>query len=142
MTKLLIFLKASNAQILLIDYDLAPENPYPSLFNDCFMATKACIIDAERLCIETKRCILLGDSAGADIVLFVSKTFTEQNASTENSQEDQFTPFLNIIFYPTLHSTVTNYHGSFRNKKASNFMVRLEKYAKIMLYENTCMHVL
>lgn len=56
--------RASNSRVLLLDYRLAPENPYPAALEDAVKAYKW-LIDTQR--INPKNIIIGGDSAGGGL---------------------------------------------------------------------------
>lgn len=58
--------RVSKTRILLIDYRLAPENPYPAAFEDVLTAYRW-LIDAEK--ITPKNLIIAGDSAGGGLTV-------------------------------------------------------------------------
>ena len=59
--------------LISIDYSLAPEDPYPRGLNDCWQAYKWIVTHAEtELEIKLDKIILVGDSAGGNLVLGVT----------------------------------------------------------------------
>ena len=58
--------RASKARVLLIDYRLAPENPFPAALEDSFKAYKWIIFSDK---ISPKNIIIAGDSAGGGLTL-------------------------------------------------------------------------
>ena len=58
--------RASNARILILEYQLAPEFPFPSSIEDAFSAYKW-LIFAQK--IDPKNIIIAGDSAGGGLTL-------------------------------------------------------------------------
>ncbi|MBD3197514.1 MAG: alpha/beta hydrolase fold domain-containing protein [Candidatus Lokiarchaeota archaeon] len=58
--------KASRAKVLLIDYSLAPEKPYPAALNDSVEGYKWLIKDQK---ISPSKIIIAGDSAGGGLTL-------------------------------------------------------------------------
>lgn len=58
--------RVSKARILLIDYRLAPEHPYPAAFEDVLTAYRW-LIDAEK--ISPNKLIIAGDSAGGGLTV-------------------------------------------------------------------------
>ncbi len=59
----------SGMSILSVDYVLAPEHPYPGPGNDCIACIKDAISRAAELGIDSKKIVLGGASAGANLAL-------------------------------------------------------------------------
>lgn len=63
----------ANVPIFSIDYRLAPEHPYPKALDDCWQAYYWIIKHSEELLgIPPRKVILVGDSAGGNLVLGVT----------------------------------------------------------------------
>jgi len=58
--------------IVSIDYRLAPENPFPAPFDDCFLGTEAVFKQATALGIDQTRMAVGGSSAGACLAAAVA----------------------------------------------------------------------
>lgn len=71
-----ILSKHLNAHILMIDYPLAPENPFPIPFHNCVEAYKFL---NEFLDQEYSRKGIIGDSAGANLALSTSLKLRDEN---------------------------------------------------------------
>ena len=87
--------KETNRIVLLIDYRLAPENPFPAGFDDCFDITYLVIKNIKNLNLKAKDICLMGDSAGANLVAAVAhKARNERKFKFKNM----------ILLYPTLQN--------------------------------------
>lgn len=60
---------ASDSAVLGVDYRLAPEAPFPAALDDCLAVIRWLRTDGAGLEVDTKRLILAGDSAGANLAL-------------------------------------------------------------------------
>ena len=66
-------MQEDNIVIFSVDYRLAPENPFPIPFSDCFQVYCWIVTQAfEQLGINPKQIILTGDSAGGHLACAVS----------------------------------------------------------------------
>lgn len=52
-----------NASVILVDYDLAPQYPFPQAFNQCFQAYQSLLAQG----IDPSKIIIAGDSAGGNL---------------------------------------------------------------------------
>lgn len=71
-----------------IDYRLAPEHPYPAGLDDCYRAVRSLISPKHA---ERRKWILMGDSAGANLVAVVTQRLI---------QEKHLLPDRTILLYP------------------------------------------
>ena len=62
----------SRAVVVLVDYRLAPEQPYPAALEDCAAATDWVFEQAPELNADARRVIVAGDSAGGNLAAVVS----------------------------------------------------------------------
>lgn len=60
--------KTYGAIVFAVDYRVAPENKYPAAVNDCYNAFKWIAAHAGELGGDTSRIVLMGNSAGANLV--------------------------------------------------------------------------
>ena len=64
--------KKLNRKVISIGYRLAPEYPFPTGLNDCYMVIKNIMENIDKLNIKCKDVIIMGDSAGANLAMAVS----------------------------------------------------------------------
>lgn len=83
--------RETNHKVIAVGYRLAPEFPFPKGLEDCYLAVKR--IAAPK---GTKKIILMGDSAGANLVLGVTLMNRRYNAFKISKQ---------ILLYPVLNNT-------------------------------------
>lgn len=62
----------SHSLVVSIDYRLAPENPFPAAYNDCYEVVKWLIHNLERWHIDQKKVAISGESAGGALALAIS----------------------------------------------------------------------
>jgi acetyl esterase len=78
-----------------VDYRLAPEHPFPAGLEDCYRAARALLEDPERAGIEdASKVVLVGDSAGGNLVATVSLLLKERGHRGAGRQ---------ILLYPVTH---------------------------------------
>lgn len=58
--------------VVFVEYRLAPKNPYPNGFNDCYAALQWLVDNAKYLNIDTSRIAVAGDSAGGNLATSVA----------------------------------------------------------------------
>lgn len=75
-----------------IDYRLLPENPYPTLYNDCFEVIKYIYNKAEAFEIDKSKIFVCGDSAGGNL----AQACTAYFAKTDIIKAQ-------LLLYPTLN---------------------------------------
>lgn len=85
---------ASGATVIAVDYRLAPENPYPAAFDDCFAALTAVARDAERYRVDPARIAVYGDSAGGNLSAAVCLKARDTGGPKVAGQ---------VLVYPALH---------------------------------------
>lgn len=67
-------MKDDNVVVFSVDYRLAPENPFPIPFSDCFQVYCWIVTQAfEQLGINPKQIIVTGDSAGGHLACAISQ---------------------------------------------------------------------
>ncbi|NLE97005.1 MAG: alpha/beta hydrolase [Propionibacterium sp.] len=88
-----------------VDYRLAPEHPFPAGLEDCLEVTEAVLADVE----DTDEVILIGDSAGGNLVAAVMLALREKGSALPGGQ---------ILLYPVTqwdHDPETSSFGSVRD---------------------------
>jgi acetyl esterase len=81
----------SGAQVLAIDYRLAPEHPFPAAVEDAFAAYSWACANAERFGTETTRIGVGGDSAGGNLAAGVCLLARDGGISP---------PAMQVLIYP------------------------------------------
>jgi acetyl esterase/lipase len=87
--------KETNHIVLSIDYRLAPENPFPAGFEDCFDITYLVYKNIKTLNIKAKDICLMGDSAGGNLVAAIAHRARNERKFKVNKM---------ILLYPTLQT--------------------------------------
>jgi acetyl esterase/lipase len=78
-----------------VDYRLAPEHPFPAGLEDCYRVARVVLEDPRRAGIEdANRVVLVGDSAGGNLVAAVSLLLKERGHRGASRQ---------ILLYPVTH---------------------------------------
>lgn len=58
------YAEEANCKVILVDYRLAPQHPFPTPFLDCFLASEWVFQNAEHLKIDSSKIAVGGDSSG------------------------------------------------------------------------------
>lgn len=58
--------------VISVDYDLAPEHPFPAAFDQCLAVTRWAYANASHLGIDANHIVIGGDSAGANLAAAVA----------------------------------------------------------------------
>jgi acetyl esterase len=90
-----VLCKEARAQVLAIDYRLAPEQPFPAAVEDAVAAYAWARQHAAGLGADPARIAVAGDSAGANLATVVAQLTAQQEP-----------PCLQLLFYPTVDRTV------------------------------------
>ena len=83
------------ADVLSVDYRVAPEHPFPTGFMDCYAVAKAIYTNRFILNVNPKRITLIGDSAGGNLVAAVSLKARDDGI---------FKPQRQILIYPAVNN--------------------------------------
>ena len=92
----------AGAQVLAVDYRLAPEHPFPAAVEDARAALRWAFANASRLEADPQRIGVGGDSAGGNLAAVVSQLAVRDGGPV---------PGLQLLIYPALDST-----GSHRSR--------------------------
>jgi acetyl esterase/lipase len=79
-------------KVISVDYRLAPENPFPAGLNDCYQVAEALLSNRE---INSKKVVLIGDSAGANLAAALSLMARDKNKFQIEKQ---------ILIYPSTYN--------------------------------------
>ncbi len=73
--------KTYGAIVFAVDYRVAPENKYPAAVNDAYNAFKWIAANAKQYGGDTNRIVLMGNSAGANLVAVIAQKAKKDNIS-------------------------------------------------------------
>lgn len=87
-----------------VDYRLAPENPAPGPFSDCWRATRWLVDHADRLGCDPAQVSVMGESAGGNLAALVAL------AARDRRREDPSWPALvrQLLLYPITDLTLAS----------------------------------
>lgn len=86
---------STGADILSVDYRLAPEHRFPAAVDDAVAAWRFAVDKAPHWGVSTDRLAVAGDSAGGNLAAVVS----------QQVRDDAVTPCLQMLIYPMVDST-------------------------------------
>lgn len=86
---------STGADILSVDYRLAPEHPFPAAVDDAIVAWRFAVDKAPLWGVPTDHIAVAGDSAGGNLAAVIS----------QQVREDEVTPCLQMLIYPAVDST-------------------------------------
>ncbi len=101
----------TNRIVISIDYRLAPENPYPAGFDDCYDVVNLIMNNLDNIGLKQKDVCLMGDSAGGNLVAAIS---------LKSRKTKDFKIREQILLYPALqndYSDKTKYKSVIENGK-------------------------
>ncbi|MFT3929142.1 MAG: alpha/beta hydrolase [Spongiibacteraceae bacterium] len=93
----------ANCCVLFVDYRLAPQNPFPAGFNDCYSTLMWASQNAEKLGIDKQRIAIGGDSAGGAIAAGVAQKVAHENKLSLRGQ---------LLIYPVADSDCKTTSGT------------------------------
>lgn len=114
----------TGAVVCSVDYRLAPEHPFPAGLNDCLAVTRAMLADA-----EVGEVILVGDSAGGNLVAAVMLALVGQGSKPPDAQ---------ILLYPVTqwdHDPATTPFDSVRQYGSGLRLTSIEVQDYVEMYE-------
>lgn len=85
----------TNYKVLAVDYRLAPESPFPKGLDDCYKVTQEILFNSKLWNIPFDKVVLIGDSAGANLVAAVSLMSRDKGALMPKKQ---------ILIYPAVNN--------------------------------------
>jgi acetyl esterase len=85
--------KHAGAQVLAVDYRLAPEHPFPAAVDDASAALRWAIENARRLGADPARVAVAGDSAGGNLAAIAAW-------QAKRTGDPGLAPVLQILIYP------------------------------------------
>ncbi|GAP83870.1 putative hormone-sensitive lipase [Rosellinia necatrix] len=114
--KLLAWAGKTGLPVLSLDYQKAPEYPYPYALNECF-DVYATIIKSKGRCIgmsgrETPKIVVTGDSAGGNLATAMTLMIIETATNKRRSglaQEELPIPSGLVLLYPALDMNIGNW---------------------------------
>ncbi|MGO3151040.1 MAG: alpha/beta hydrolase [Galactobacter sp.] len=86
--------EATGRVVASVNYRLAPEHPFPAGLRDGYQVARTLIQEPQRLGGPADKVVLVGDSAGGNLVAAVSLLLREQGEEPADQQ---------ILFYPVAH---------------------------------------
>jgi acetyl esterase len=81
----------AEADVLAVDYRLAPEHPFPAAVDDARAALRWAQLNAQRLGVDPKRIAVAGDSAGGNLSAVISQLAAHDGGPP---------PALQLLIYP------------------------------------------
>lgn len=87
--------EATKQIVVSVEYRLAPENPFPAGFDDCYKVTKAMFTEQLIPEVPLEKVTLIGDSAGGNLVAGVCQKARDTK---------DFFPQRQILIYPAVNS--------------------------------------
>lgn len=80
----------TGADVVSVDYRLAPEHPFPAAYDDCLAAWRFVVGQAPVWGVSPKRIVVAGDSAGGNLAAVISQTVRGEDV----------VPCLQLLMYP------------------------------------------
>ncbi|GAA1482454.1 alpha/beta hydrolase [Gordonia sinesedis] len=85
----------TGADVLSVDYRLAPENPFPAAVDDVLAAWRFAVESAPRWGVDPRKIVVAGDSAGGNLSAVVA----------QQTRGNDVTPLLQLLIYPVTDLT-------------------------------------
>ena len=87
--------RATDHIVVSVDYQLAPEHPFPAALEDCYAVAKEIFLKRELLHCIADQIVLIGDSAGGNLAAAVSLMARDRG---------EFLPRKQILIYPATYN--------------------------------------
>ncbi|XP_060064678.1 arylacetamide deacetylase-like [Ylistrum balloti] len=110
------------AVVASVDYRMAPEYPFPVPFEDCVMAAKYFMNNAEKFGVDARRIALSGDSAGGNLAMAVGTKLTSEGQA----------PRLLALLYPALQMVDFN-TPAYNTYQAMPFLLKKNRMVRFYL---------
>ncbi len=94
------YARGTNSVVIMPDYQLAPENPFPAGLNDCYKTLIWAYDNASRLSVDTNRIAVAGESAGGNLAASVALMCRDLKGPDLQCQ---------VLVYPTTDHTQSSY---------------------------------
>jgi acetyl esterase/lipase len=114
------YAREAHCHVIIVDYRLAPKDPFPAGFNDCYTALKWVIANASTLGIDTSRIAVGGDSAGGAFAA---------SAAQKAAHEDSIQLCGQLLIYP-----VTDSDGQWMSRSAFSSVPPFKAFAHEALW--------
>lgn len=92
------YARNTNSVVIMPDYQLAPEHPYPAGVTDCFKTLEWALENSSELGIDTTRLAVVGESAGGNLAAAVALMCRDRGGPALACQ---------VLVYPTTDNTHT-----------------------------------
>lgn len=111
--------------VISVEYRLAPENPFPAQFDDCYSVVNAVVNEPSKYGIIENRVAIAGDSAGGQLTAAISIEFAKQNKSSKLVGQILIYPWLQVIDILCLPSYHQNKRGFQMDEKETAYYMSL-----------------
>lgn len=91
--------KLTNKTVISVDYQLAPEHPFPAGLEDCYAVAKEIYLNTDTLNINKDTITIMGDSAGGNLAAALSLMARDKGEFIVKHQ---------ILIYPATYNNHTN----------------------------------
>lgn len=121
--------EATKQIVVSVEYRLAPENPFPIGFEDCYRVAKAIFVEKLITDIPPEKITLIGDSAGGNLVAGVCQKARDLG---------EFFPQRQILIYPAVNSDYSEKspYASIKENGTDFFLTAKKMQDYIELYKS------